>query len=97
MDSFDGIIESAAIGVKTIDSGGEEEILVFIVVSQNATFVYEKLIQFCSEIMPRFAVPRFVKIVKMMPKTSSGKLSKSGFREKGLLVNPWDSRNVSNP
>ena len=97
LNSFDGIIESAAIGVKTIDSGGEEEILVFIVVSEEATFVYERLIEFCSEIMPRFAVPRFVKIVKMMPKTSSGKLSKSEFREKGLLVNPWDSRNVTNP
>jgi len=53
--------------------------------------------EFCSKIMPRFAVPRFVKIVKRMPKTSSGKLSKSEFREKGLLVNPWDSRNGSNP
>ena len=44
--------------------------------------------------MPKFAIPRFIKLADTLPKTSSGKLSKAIFRIEGLSQDAWDRGNT---
>ena len=92
LNSYEAVLESAVIGVKTNESGGEEEVLAFIVVESKKSFDFDKLVEYCLQIMPKFAVPRFIQITDALPKTSSGKLSKAIFRNEGLSVEAFDSK-----
>lgn len=94
LNSYEAVLESAVIGVKTDKSGGEEEVLAIIVVESTKCFDFDKLIEYCAQIMPKFAVPRFIQIVDSLPKTSSGKLSKAIFRNEGLSAQVFDSENA---
>jgi crotonobetaine/carnitine-CoA ligase len=84
INSYKGIIECAAIGVKTVDSGGEDEVLVCIVRDGHSEIKLEKFLEFCKENLPRFAIPKFIRFVEGLKKTGSGKLSKVIVREEGL-------------
>ena len=86
INAYDSVIESAAIGVKTEDSGGEDEVLVCIVKQKNTEIELKKLLDYCRGNLPRFAVPKFVRIVESIKKTGSGKLSKVKIREEGLTA-----------
>ena len=92
LNSYEAVLESAVIGVKTDESGGEEEVLAIIVVESTKSFNFDELIEYCAQIMPKFAVPRFIQIVNSLPKTSSGKLSKAIFRNEGLSARVFDSK-----
>ena len=94
LNSYEAVLESAVIGVKTDESGGEEEVLAIIVVESTKSFNFDELIEYCAQIMPKFAVPRFIQIVNSLPKTSSGKLSKAIFRNEGLSAQVFDSENA---
>ena len=76
--------ESAAIGVKTEKSGGEDEVLVCIVKNKGANIENDKFLLFCQEKLPRFAVPKYIRYVESIRKTGSGKLSKVDVRNEGL-------------
>ena len=84
VNSYESVIECAAIGVKTKDSGGEEEVLVCIVKENNAEIELEDFLLYCKENLPRFAIPKFIRFVESIKKTGSGKLSKVVVREEGL-------------
>ncbi|MDG1936033.1 MAG: AMP-binding protein [Paracoccaceae bacterium] len=90
LNSYKAVLESAVIGVKTDEAGGEEEVLAIVVAASKESFDFDKLIEYCTQIMPKFAVPRFIQIADALPKTSSGKLSKAIFRNKGLSAQVWD-------
>ena len=93
LNSYSAVLESAVIGVKTDQSGGEEDVVALLVVASQESFDFEKLIEYCLKIMPKFAVPRFIQLVDALPKTSSGKLSKAIFRNEGLDSKAWDRQN----
>ena len=44
----------------------------------------------CVEILPRFAVPRFVEVVPTLEKTSTGKVRKDDLRRSGITAETWD-------
>ena len=94
LNSYEAVLESAVIGVRTNESGGEEEVLAFIIVESKKSFDFDKLVEYCLQIMPKFAVPRFIQITDALPKTSSGKLSKAIFRNEGLSAEAFDSKKV---
>ena len=94
LNSYDLVEESAVIGVKTEDEGGEEEVLAIVVVANKDKFDFEKFLEYCELTMPKFAIPRFIKLTDTLPKTSSGKLSKAIFRIEGLSQDAWDRENT---
>ncbi|MDE0943351.1 MAG: AMP-binding protein [Alphaproteobacteria bacterium] len=86
------IAESAVIGVKTADAGGEEEVMAVIVGRgevDNTT-----LLDYCVDLMPRYAVPRFVVRVAALDKTPTGKLQKQALRDAGVTADTWDRETV---
>ena len=84
INSYPQVDESAAIGVKTEKSGGEDEVLVCIVKNKEDKIDNDKFLLFCQEKLPRFAVPKYIRFVDSIRKTGSGKLSKVDVRKEGL-------------
>ena len=84
INSYPQVDESAAIGVKTEKSGGEDEVLVCIVKNKGDNIDNDKFLLFCQEKLPRFAVPKYIRFVESIRKTGSGKLSKVDVRKEGL-------------
>lgn len=69
---------------------GEDEVKANIVLKENQTLPFERLIEFCSERMAHFAVPRYVEYVRELPKTPTNRVEKYRLRELGITENTWD-------
>ena len=69
INAYDRIIECAAIGVKTEESGGEDEVLVCIVKEENSEIELGSFLSYCKENLPRFAIPKFVRFVQNIVKS----------------------------
>jgi crotonobetaine/carnitine-CoA ligase len=69
---------------------GEDEVKANVVLKENQTLAFERLIEFCSERMAHFAVPRYVEFVSELPKTPTNRIEKYRLRELGITENTWD-------
>lgn len=91
---YPGIAEVAAVAVKA-DEGGEDEVLVCLVLKAGAERPDPiTLLDFCVERMPYFAVPRYIEVVEAIPKTPSQKIQKQLLRERGVSASTWDRESV---
>lgn len=89
------VAESAVVGVKADDAGGEQEVMAVIVPEPSGRRLDEvALLDYCARRMPRFAVPRFVQFVGELDKTASGKLRKGDLRDAGVTAETWDRESV---
>ncbi len=68
----------------------EDEVMAAIVLKNGAHASEEELVRFCESRMPYFAVPRFVELTDMLPRTESGKVQKFKLRERGRTGATWD-------
>jgi crotonobetaine/carnitine-CoA ligase len=84
------IAECAVVAVKADEAGGEDEIKVCIVLSPNGNLHFAELIAWCGDRMPGHMVPRYVEILKELPRTPSEKVRKKELRERGLTASTWD-------
>ena len=88
------VAECAVVAVKATDQGGEDEIKACVVLKPSVVLAAEALLDYCQERMPRFAVPRFVEFVAVLPKTATGKLQKEELRRRGRMPSTWDRESV---
>ena len=72
--------EGVTIGVP--DEMFGEEVKSFVVPKDGTTVTLEEIIIHCSKYLPKTKVPKFVDIVKDIPRTHSGKLLRKELREK---------------
>lgn len=83
---YEQVLEAAAIAVPADE--GEDDIML-CVVTQNGTLDNLNFLDHCKKRMPHFAVPRYFRIFKELPKTPNGKVLKRDLREHdGVAV--WD-------
>ena len=83
------VAESAVIGVRVADGGGEEEVMAHIV-PRGPDPDPASVLEWCVARMPRYAVPRFIALAGELDKTPSGKLRKQALRDAGLGERTWD-------
>jgi crotonobetaine/carnitine-CoA ligase len=83
-----GVIECAAYPVPS--EHGDEEVMIAIVVEDAQSFDVPALCAALVALMPRFAVPRFVRIVEELPKTASQRVRKHELREQGVTADTVD-------
>ena len=86
LDAIDGIHESAAVGVPS--ELGEEEILVIIELDAGAAVEPERIWAHCEQHLPRYAVPRYLRFVTALPRTSTNRVEK--YRLATLLSSDHD-------
>ncbi len=88
------VIESAVIGIRVHDAGGEDEVKAVIVTEGGVDIDNVALLNYCAERMPRFAVPRFVEATQELAKTATGKIQKEPLRKAGISERTWDRESV---
>lgn len=79
-----------AVAVAVAADGGEDEVLVAIVLKQLHGLEPAALIEFLRPRMPYFMVPRYLRFVAEIPSTETNKLRKNVFREAGVTADTWD-------
>ena len=68
----------------------EDEVMVALVLKENAGFDPVDLIRHCESRMPYFAIPRYIDVIADMPRTESGKIQKFRLRDEGITATAWD-------
>ena len=68
----------------------EQEVMVNVVAQPAARFDPVEFARFCNERMPYFMVPRYVDVVKEIPKTPTGEMEKYRLRDRGVTGTTWD-------
>lgn len=80
------VLESAAFPVPA--EWGEDEVMVVVAPRAGTTIDPATLQEFVAERLPRFMVPRYIRVVEQMPKTPTGKIEKYKLRANGT-ENAW--------
>lgn len=88
-----GIKEVAAYAVPSDVPGGEDEVMLALVAKDGATIDGAEILRTAASQLPRFAAPRFVKFVKALPKTATGKVQRAVLRKQGII----DALDVQKP
>lgn len=86
--AHDDVLEAAAYAVPSALT--EDEIMVAVVPRDGAELDPGALFAFCAATMPRFAVPRYLRVVAELPKTPSQRVQKYRLRAEGVTADAID-------
>ncbi len=92
--SHETVAECCVIAIKVEDAGGEDEVKACVVMKPGQSLEPDKLLDYCQDRMPRFAVPRFIEFVQELPKTATGKVQKEPLRKAGKTAATWDRESI---
>lgn len=81
--SIGGISEVAAYPVPSEIQGGEDEVMLAVVPESGVALDATQIGQQARANLPRFAAPRYVKVVDHLPKTGTGKIRRGVLQEQG--------------
>lgn len=80
-----GVIEAAVIGVPDKVLG--EAIIAFIAIKPSRGLMPKTVKAFCKEVLPNYKVPKEIRIIKNLPKSEVGKISKNELLEGYIKLN----------
>lgn len=86
--AYPAIREAAAIPVASELS--EDEVMLVVSVVPGETVDPKQLIHFLTLRMARFMLPRYIRVMRELPKTPTMKIMKHILREDGITQNTWD-------
>ena len=84
------VLEAAAVGIPA-DDGVEDEILLCIALRTPGGATPAAIATFLRRALPRFMVPRFIRMMDDLPKTATTRVRRVALRELGR-AGAWDSR-----
>jgi carnitine-CoA ligase len=85
--------EAAAVAVRNLDvdeAAGDEEVMIVVVLEDDATLDPAELVDYLARRMPHHWVPRYVQFATELPRTESFKVKKKDLRESGVTPETWD-------
>lgn len=68
----------------------EDEVMAAIVLKAGSSATPPEIASHCTDLLPRFAVPRYIDIVADLPRTENGKVQKFALRDRGVTATTWD-------
>lgn len=71
---------------------GEDEVMAVVVPKPGESIDLKEITLFCQENMPRFWIPRFIRIVDGLPRTPTGRIEKFKLKEEGFTKDTFDSK-----
>lgn len=86
--AHEGVLECAAYGVPS--ELGEDEVMIAVVPEPGTELDVDALIAHCEDQVARFAVPRYVRVMSELPKTSSQRIQKFKLRDEGVTAETID-------
>ena len=84
------VVEAAAVGVPA-DDGVEDAILLCVVLRATSELTPSRLHAFLTRGLPRFMVPRFIRVETALPKTATTRVRRLALRGAGRS-GAWDAR-----
>lgn len=88
------IRECAAVAVPSEFS--EDEVLIVVAPAEGQAIDPASVSERLSASLPRFMVPRYLRVLEGLPKTASGKVQKHMLRKDGVTADTWD-REAADP
>ncbi|MEU9886206.1 AMP-binding protein [Sphaerisporangium sp. NPDC051011] len=89
INAHPAVRESAAVGVPSELS--EEDVKVFVVTQPGAMLRPEDVVEHCSRVLPRHMVPRYVELIRELPKTPTEKIERYRLAALPLTASTWDA------
>jgi crotonobetaine/carnitine-CoA ligase len=93
-----GVCDCACVSYPDLDDsdagGGDDEIRLFVVPVEPDAVDAEALVEALMKQVPRFMVPRYVDVVRALPWTPSGRLSRNALRELPLTASTYNRKQV---
>src|SRR5690606_11534061 len=86
--AFEAVLEAAAVPARTDD--GQEERLRCGTARQNMEVSPLALTEHLVHQLPYFMVPRYIRVIDELPKTSTGKVQKTDLRAASFIQGSWD-------
>jgi crotonobetaine/carnitine-CoA ligase len=68
----------------------EEELLVVVTAEAGAAVDHASVVAHCEQLLPHYAVPRYVRVVGELPKTASDRVKKAELRHDGVTDDTYD-------
>ncbi len=90
LESLPTIAAAAVVAVPS--ELGEDEVMAFIVRKEGTDESPEGILDSCSDLLPYFALPRFIEFVPSLPLTENAKIRKIELRVLGVQPSTWDSQ-----
>ncbi len=88
MSQFPGVREVAIVAAKSELS--EDEILAVVSPVPGAMVDPAELLEFLRPRLPHFMIPRYIRMIDDLPRTTTAKIMKSGLRDEGVTADTWD-------
>lgn len=85
---YPGVADCAV--VATPSEWSEDEVMIYVVCEPDTVVDPAELTTFMAEVVPSFAVPRFVELIDELPRTPTLKVQKAVLRERGRGPATWD-------
>lgn len=89
--AHDDIRECAAVAVPSEDT--EDEVLIVVTPVAGRSIDAAALVDWLTPRVPRFMLPRYVRVMEDLPKTASGKVQKHLMRRDGVTDDTWEKPN----
>ncbi len=90
MQDLQGIREIAAFAVPSSIEGGEDEIMLAIVLQDGSAVSALEIAAHAKQKIPRFAQPRYVEFMGSLPKTATEKVLKAELKQAGVTARTID-------
>ncbi|CAB3733905.1 AMP-binding protein [Paraburkholderia rhynchosiae] len=84
-----GVLEGVAVPVPS--EHGEDDVLIVFSPRAGVQVKESELIDFLTARVPRYMIPRFVRISSGLPKTLTHKIRKALLRDEGVTAETWDA------
>jgi len=88
VNRFPSVLESASFGVKS--DLGEDDVMVCVMPRPGEQVDPEALYDFCVKEMPRYMIPRFIRVMDEFPKTETHRVKKNLLKTQGAVEGTWD-------
>ncbi|CAN7789290.1 AMP-binding protein [Caballeronia sp. LjRoot34] len=84
--SLPSVAEVAAYAVPSDLPGGEDEVMLALVLAPGYEMTLEAIGEQADALLPRFAKPRFLRRMDQLPKTATGKIQRAALKKEGTRV-----------
>jgi crotonobetaine/carnitine-CoA ligase len=88
VNEYPPVLESAAVAVPS--EWGEDEVLVAVVAKEGHEVDPGELSRFLADRLPKFMLPRYIRLMAELPKTPTQKIQKVEIRKAGVDGQTWD-------
>jgi len=88
VEKFPAVLEAAAFGVKSDLT--EDDVMVAVIAKPEAELHPKALYEFCAREMPRYMIPRYIRVMAEFPKTETHRVVKTDLKAQGVTPDTWD-------